>query len=137
MLACEVSKSQEARVVLFPAEKALWAEFGPPGGWSSDLTVARTIRAVTLRRFATPWRSSTGWPLRRLPAGNAVAERFIQMLKVELIWTRDWETIAELREAINVWMEQYNHPSAHQALDWETPAERRAKKLRCKLELAA
>ena len=124
-------------MVLFPVEKALWAEFGPPGGWSSDLIVARSIRAVTVRRFATPWGSSMGWPLWRLPAGNAVAERFIQTLKVELIWTRDWETIAELREAITVWMEQYNHQRPHQALDWETPAERRAKNLRRKLELAA
>jgi len=56
---------------------------------------------------------------------------------VELIWTRDWETIAELREAISVWMEQYNHQRPHQALDWETPAERRAKNLRRKSELAA
>lgn len=71
------------------------------------------------------------------PTGNAVVERFIQTLKVELIWTRDWETIAELREAITVWLEKYNHLRPHQALDWETPAERRAKNLRRKLELAA
>ena len=76
-------------------------------------------------------------PCGGLPAGNAVAERLIQTLNVELIWTRDWETIAELREAITVWMEQYNHQRPHQALDWETPAERRAKDLRRKLELAA
>jgi len=33
--------------------------------------------------------SSTRWPCGRLLAGNAVAERFIQRLKVELTWTRD------------------------------------------------
>jgi hypothetical protein len=37
--------------------------------------------------------SSTRWPCGGLLAGNAVAERFIQRLKVELTWTRDWETI--------------------------------------------
>jgi transposase-like protein len=37
--------------------------------------------------------SSTRWPCGRLLAGNAVAERFIQRLKVELTWTRDWEMI--------------------------------------------
>jgi putative transposase len=71
------------------------------------------------------------------PTGNAVAERFIQTLKVELIWTRDWETIAELREAITMWLDEYNHRRPHQALGWETPAERRAQNLSPNLGLAA
>jgi transposase InsO family protein len=54
---------------------------------------------------------------------------FIQRLKVELVWTRDWETIAELRQAITLWMEQYNHQRPHQALDRETRTEPRAKNL--------
>ena len=43
--------------------------------------------------LATTGGLSTRWPLWGLLAGNAVAERLIQRLKVELIWTRDWETI--------------------------------------------
>jgi hypothetical protein len=43
--------------------------------------------------LATTGGSSTRWPCGGLLAGNAVAERFIQRLKVELTWTRDWETI--------------------------------------------
>jgi transposase-like protein len=43
--------------------------------------------------LATTGGSSTRWPCGRLLAGNAVAERFIQRLKVELTWTRDWEMI--------------------------------------------
>jgi len=61
-------------------------------------------------------------PCGGLPAGNAVAERFIQTLKVEPTWTRDWEMIVEFREAVTVWMEQYNHQRPHQAFDWETRA---------------
>ena len=63
------------------------------------------------------------------PTGNAVAERVIQTLKVELLWTRDWESIEELRTAIRVWMDEYNHRRPHQALDWMTPAEKRAANL--------
>jgi putative transposase len=50
------------------------------------------------------------------PTGNAVAERFIQTLKVELIWTRDWVGIAELREAVAQWLHVCNHVRPHEAL---------------------
>jgi putative transposase len=71
------------------------------------------------------------------PTGNAVAERFIQTLKVELIWTRDWESIAELREAVAQWLHVYNHVRPHQALDWMTPAEKRAENLGVEFNQAA
>jgi len=141
VLACEVSKSQEAPVVLFPVDKALRAEFGTPRGvpWGLELRSDHgpQYTGSDCEALCHYWGiEHTLAPVGR-PTGNAVAERLIQTLKVELIWTRDWETIAELREAISVWMEQYNHLRPHQALDWETPAERRAKNLDRKLELAA
>ena len=61
------------------------------------------------------------------PTGDAVAERLIQTL--ELIWTRDWESIEELREAVEQWLAAYNHVRPHQALDWVTLAEERAENL--------
>ena len=64
------------------------------------------------------------------PTGNAVAERVILTLKVELIWTRDWDTIAELRAAVEQWMVEYNEVRPHQALKWRTPAEQRAENLK-------
>jgi putative transposase len=63
------------------------------------------------------------------PTGNAVAERFIQTLKLELIWLRDWEDIEELRVAIELWRRFYNDERPHEALDWQTPSERRAQRL--------
>jgi hypothetical protein len=63
------------------------------------------------------------------PTGNAVAERFIQTLKVELIWTRDWDNIDELRAAVRVWLHSYNYERPHQALKEQTPAEKREKNL--------
>ena len=53
----------------------------------------------------------------------------IQTLKVELIWTRDWESIEELRNAIQAWLQAYNSERPHQALAWAAPLERRAQNL--------
>jgi putative transposase len=49
----------------------------------------------------------------------------IQTLKVELLWTRDFESIDELRDAVAAWLRVYNEARPHQALGWQTPAERR------------
>lgn len=140
-LACEVSKSQEAPVVLFAVDKAMRAEFGTPKGvpWGLELRTDHgpQYTGSDCEAFCHCWGiEHTLAPVGR-PTGNAVVERFIQTLKVELIWTRDWESIAELREATNVWLKQYNHLRPHQALNWETPAERRAKNLSPPVELAA
>jgi putative transposase len=66
-----------------------------------------------------------------------VAERVIQTLKVELLWTRDWESIAELEQAISEWVDRYNPQRPHQALGWRTPAQQRAINLNAPLERAA
>ncbi len=63
------------------------------------------------------------------PTGNAVVERLIRPMKEEVVWVRDWESADELREALAAWMIRYNTTRPHQALDWQTPAERRAEKL--------
>jgi len=65
------------------------------------------------------------------PTGNAVAERFIATLKIELLWTRDWESIEELRSAVREWLRSYNYERPHQALNDCTPAEKREKNLGC------
>jgi transposase InsO family protein len=44
------------------------------------------------------------------PTGNAVVERFIETLKLELIRTRDCEAAEEIQEAISAWLHVYNHP---------------------------
>ena len=63
------------------------------------------------------------------PTGNAVVERLILTLKTELIWTQDWSSLEELQAALDAWLHVYNTQRPHQALDWLTPAERRAKNL--------
>jgi transposase InsO family protein len=48
--------------------------------------------------------------------GNAVAERFMLTMKTELIWTRDWESAAEVKEALSRWLVEYDTERPHQAL---------------------
>ena len=63
------------------------------------------------------------------PTGNAVAERLIRTMKEECIWLRDWNSLAELRAALLVWLSEYNERRPHQSLAWSTPSERRAERL--------
>jgi len=132
-LACDVMKSQEAPMVLSPLARSLTTEFGNPVHVPWDLELRTDhgpqYTGSDCEALCTQWQvTHTLAPVGR-PTGNAVAERFIQTLKVELIWTQDWESIAELRAAIDAWLVEYNHGRPHQALGWETPAERRVRNL--------
>jgi transposase InsO family protein len=46
-------------------------------------------------------------------------------MKEEVIWLRDWNTAAELREAITAWLVKHHTRRAHQSLGWMTPSEYR------------
>lgn len=83
------------------------------------------------------WRlEHTDAPVGR-PTGNAVVERFIRTLKEELIWLQDWESADELRAAVTSWLAPYHTRRPHQALDWQTPNERRASRLAAPILVAA
>jgi transposase InsO family protein len=71
------------------------------------------------------------------PTGNAVAERFILTMKSELIWTRDWESASELRDALADWLAIYHCERPHQALAWKTPNEKRAENLNPHMPMVA
>lgn len=133
LLDIEVSKSQEAPSVLLPLERALRGQFDVP----SEVPVMLEIRTDHGPQYTghdcedlcTTWGLlHTFAPIGR-PTGNSVAERVIQTLKVELVWTRDWESADELRREICKWLHDYNYERPHQALAWLTPAEKRAQNL--------
>jgi putative transposase len=134
VLACGVSKRQEAPMVLTPVAEALDREFGHAGAVPMGLELLTdhgpqytgSDCADLCRRWGLDHLLA---PVGR-PTGNAVAERVILTMKVELIWTRDWDTIAELRAAIEEWMVEYNEVRPHQALAWRTPAEQRSANLK-------
>jgi putative transposase len=128
-----VSKSQEAPFVLGPVERALRREFGRPENVPAEMELrsdhGSQYTGADAEKLCGTWGvDHTFAPVGR-PTGNAVAERVIQTLKVELLWTRDWESLEEVEQAVREWVEQYNTARPHQALGWQTPAERRAQNL--------
>jgi putative transposase len=140
-LAIEITKSQEAPAVLRPVERALEDTFGDPRHVPDGLELRSDhgpqYTGADCEQLCKTWHvAHTFAPVAR-PTGNAIAERFIQTLKVELLWTRDWESIEELGVAITEWVVRYNQERPHQALGWRTPAEQRALNLNQPLERAA
>jgi putative transposase len=136
-----VTKSQESPAVLAPVESALEQVFGSrecvPDGFEMRTDHGPQYTGSDCHDLCKDWDiDHTFAPVGR-PTGNAVAERVIQTLKVELIWTRDWESLDEVREAVIQWLQVYNHVRPHQALDWMTPAEKRAENLGVELKTAA
>ena len=140
-LALTVTKSQESPAVLAGVESALRAEFGIPSRVPHELELRSDhgpqYTGDDAAKLCAQWNvHHTFAPVGR-PTGNAIAERFIQTMKIELIWTQDWESLAQLRAALQIWLLKYNHERPHQSLGWLTPAEQRAKNLGRPLNKAA
>lgn len=139
--AIEVTKSQDSPAVLVPVARSLEEAFGSPETVPAGLELRSDhgpqYTGADCEALCQSWHlEHTLAPVGR-PTGNAVVERFIQTLKVELIWTRDWESAGEVREAITQWLHVYNHVRPHEALGWLTPAEKRAENLGIELNQAA
>lgn len=65
----------------------------------------------------------------REPEGNGVAERFIRTLKENLLWVRTFETIEELRMALQDFARRYNKTWLVARHGYRTPAEVRTMQL--------
>ena len=65
----------------------------------------------------------------REPEGNGCAERFIRTLKENLLWVRSFETIEELRLALQRFRETYNRTWIIERHGYRTPAQVRAAQL--------
>lgn len=72
----------------------------------------------------------------REPEGNGCAERFIRLLKEQLLWLRDFETVEDLRVALLEFKELYNKEWLIARHGYLTPAEARIQKMVCKEEAA-
>jgi putative transposase len=129
-----VSKAQDASAILKPIRDALEREFGDatsvPDGLELRTDHGSVYTGADCEELVAEWKlDHTFAPIGR-PTGNAVAERVIQTMKLEVLWLRDWESIDEVRSAIDAWKHFYNTERPHEALNWQTPAERRAERLR-------
>jgi putative transposase len=133
VLGIQVSKSQEAHVILRPLENALARVFGRPGNVPAGLELRTDhgpqFTGDTCHQICKAWGlEHTFSPVGR-PTGNALAERTIRTMKEECLWLQDWESLAELDNALAAWIHNFNEKRPHQSLAWLTPAERRAKLL--------
>lgn len=133
LLALEASKPQTALALLAPVEHALERVFGERKNVPVDLELRTDhgpqYTGLDCEQLCWRWQiEHTNAPVGR-PTGNAVAERVILTLKTDLIWTQDWENLEELQVALSAWIDVYNTQRPHQALNWLTPAEKRAANL--------
>jgi putative transposase len=62
----------------------------------------------------------------REPEGNGCVERFIRVLKENLLWVRRFDTIEDLRQALHAFKETYNHTWIVERHGYQTPAAVRA-----------
>jgi transposase InsO family protein len=136
-----VSVAQDARTVLAPVEEALQRTFDDFRYIPMELELRTDhgpqYTGADCKELVDRWKiDHTFAPVGR-PTGNAVAERFIRTMKEEVIWLKDWESAAELQEALQAWLVVYHTRRAHQALGWLTPAEYRERHLGTKFAIAA
>lgn len=133
LLGIGVSTCQEAEMVLAPVRTALHDAFGTQEGVVDGLELRTDhgpqYTGSVCHALCTEWGvEQTFAPVGR-PTGNAITERVILTMKAELIWARDWESAQELREALEAWLQRYNHQRPHESLGWMTPAQKRAENL--------
>ena len=62
----------------------------------------------------------------REPQGNGVAERFVSMLKEDLLWIRPFATVSELVEALREFKRRYNEQWLIERHGFRTPSHVRA-----------
>jgi len=65
----------------------------------------------------------------RQPEGNGCAERFIRVLKENLLWVRRFATVEELRLALRAFRQTYNQSWIIERHGYKTPAQVRADQL--------
>jgi hypothetical protein len=72
----------------------------------------------------------------RAPEGNGVAERFVRILKENLLWVRKFNTVEELRQALLEFQRTHNHNWIIERHGYKTPAQVRLEQTQA-LSLAA
>ncbi len=55
------------------------------------------------------------------PKGNADTERVFRTLKEEIVWTREYEGLEQLKKTIEQWVYYYNTSYLHSALGYKPP----------------
>ncbi len=72
----------------------------------------------------------------RQPQGNGIAERFVRILKENLLWLRLFDTVEDLRQALLAFQRDYNENWILGRHGYRTPAQVRQRQLRLLREVA-
>lgn len=141
VLGLAASKSQQSGVILAPVQAALCEHFGAPNLVPDGLELRTDhgpqYTGSDCEDLCKHWRvQHTLAPVGR-PTGNAVAERTIRTMKEECIWLADFASREDLQAALDDWRATFNERRPHQALQWQTPSERRAEQLYVPMREAA
>ena len=57
------------------------------------------------------------------PKGNAKTERVFRILKEELAWTREYQSLSQLEISLNEWIAYYNTRYLHSSLGYKPPVQ--------------
>ena len=57
------------------------------------------------------------------PKGNADTERVIRTIKEDLVWIREFDSVAAFEAALKMWQKAYNEDFPHSSLGYMTPYE--------------
>jgi hypothetical protein len=55
------------------------------------------------------------------PKGNADTERMMRTLKEELCWLFEWQSVSQLKMALDTFVEDFNGSYLHSARGYKTP----------------
>ena len=57
------------------------------------------------------------------PKGNADTERVIRTIKEDLVWIKEFDSVAKFEAALKQWQKAYNEDFPHSSLGYMTPYE--------------
>ncbi len=82
------------------------------GSQPTSISFMRACRDLGIKQAFTSYSN---------PKGNADTERMIRTLKEELIWLQEWQSVEELKTALDEFVEYFNENYLHSALQYKTP----------------
>jgi putative transposase len=119
VLSWEVSTTLESEFCVTAVKQAL--SFGRPGIFNTDQGSQFTSDDFTKVLLGADIQISMDGKGRVFD--NIFVERLWRTVKVEEVYLRDYQTVAEARYGLGRYFELYNNRRFHQALDYRTPSE--------------